>query len=125
MLAEMGIPVWRLRVGAQHAAPKCLGLAIDRTPAPRYLILTQPSQTDQVLLANILKALNCPLDDAKILMIEDPESLANQDWENIPMIVFGEVFYPYVPEQAIRSLSLKELNNNIPAKKALWQRLKQ
>jgi DNA polymerase III psi subunit len=94
------------------------------SPTSRYLILTQPSQTDHALLTNILKALNCPPEEAKILMVEDPKSLANQAWENIPLIVFGEVFYPYVPEQAIRSLSLIELTNNVPAKKALWQRLK-
>jgi DNA polymerase III psi subunit len=129
MLAEMGIPVWRLRgtLGATTSGtPDNVPVLLDpiRVSTARYLILSQPSQTDQTLLANILKALNCPPEEAKILMIENPETLENHHWDNIPTIAFGEVFYPYLPEQAIRTLSLSELNNNIPAKKALWQRLK-
>lgn len=108
MLAEMGIPVWRLRTG----------------PVFRYQIVLDPQEMDQLLFSNILKAIGCKESESKVLRVNDPSSLTRHSWENSPILVFGQQFYPYVPDSAVQTLSLTELNNNLPAKKALWQKLK-
>jgi DNA polymerase III psi subunit len=116
MLDQMGITVWRLRE-SQTATPV-------QTPEPKFVCVAQSAHADLVLLNNILKALQCTDDEANIVWVDKPEYLKNHDWPNAPVIVFGEALYDYAPHDAVRTLSLTALNQDVAAKKALWTQLK-
>jgi len=115
MLTAMGITVWRQR----NTAP-----VVQPAPAPRFICVAQAAHADHDLLNNILKALSCTPEQAQIIWVEDPITLQSHIWPDVPVIVFGEILYPYTPETAIRTIPLNVLSQNVSAKKSLWQALK-
>jgi DNA polymerase III psi subunit len=116
MLDQMGITVWRLRE-SQTATPV-------QTPEPKFVCVAQSAHADLVLLNNILKALHCTHEEASLIWVDDPEGLKYHEWSSAAVIVFGEALYEYVPDHAVRTLSLTALNQDVAAKKALWAQLK-
>lgn len=119
-LSAMGITQWRQRLPQEPI----IEFAEPSLPTPRFVFVAEASQADHALLANITKALSCTESECQVLWVKTPAELQNSQWPDAPTIVFGENLYPYAPTHAVRSVSLNQLNNNIPAKKALWQQLK-
>lgn len=109
-LASMGITVWQQR----HTQESMV----------RFVFVAESAHADHPLLMNIVKALNCSPDEAMIIWVDDPAELSQQTWSTAPIIVFGEALYPFVPTSAIRTVALTALAQDVPAKKALWQALK-
>lgn len=113
MLEAMGITVWRQR----DTAPP------ENIPAPRIRCIAQALHADEPLLHKILQAIGCPLNEAQVIWVDNPDTLSLQDLPPAPTIVFGEDLYAHAPSTAIRTLSLTALADNVHAKKTLWQSL--
>lgn len=119
LLSAMGITQWRLRTAETETQS-----AEMQQITPKYRFVALASQLDQDLLSKIMSAINCPSSEAQILLINNPEELQSQHCSEIPTIIFGENLHSYGPRSAIRTVSLLDLAENLPAKKALWQELK-
>jgi DNA polymerase III psi subunit len=115
VLAQMGIPVWRLRDASTN---------LPTAPPFKLVCVAEHAYADKALLSNILKALQCPEDQVNIIWVNEPSELALQLWDKLPTVVFGEALIPYAPDSSIQTVRLTDLSANIPAKKALWAALK-